>query len=271
MKNNIKLYLGKAEEILPSIESNSVDLINCDPPYGYSFMGKDWDTFNEVVKPGGAYEHKKGFNKLPRNKPFGMIKFFVPIWKECLRVLKPGGFAFVMCAPRQDVLCKQIIALQEAGFRTDFSSIYWCYFSGFPKASNIGKIIDKKECKKQLTEKLGRKPTKKEFEDAWENYREVIGSKIGQPGYSSKKESIKSNTYQGGVDGSLNNSINKTYITEPKSPEAKQLDGSYGGFQPKPAVEIIIVAMKSLQKSDKEKMNLDFNQLKELKQLLCQK
>src|ERR1700730_18684172 len=28
--------------------------------------------------------------------------------------------------------------------------------------------------------------------------------------------------------------------------EAKTLDGSYGGFQPKPAVEVIIVAMKPL-------------------------
>ena len=28
----------------------------------------------------------------------------------------------------------------------------------------------------------------------------------------------------------------------------KKLDGSYGGFQPKPAVEVVIVAMKPLDK-----------------------
>ena len=35
-------------------------------------------------------------------------------------------------------------------------------------------------------------------------------------------------------------------ITEPKSDEAKKLDGSYAGYQPKPAVEVVIVAMKPL-------------------------
>jgi len=35
-------------------------------------------------------------------------------------------------------------------------------------------------------------------------------------------------------------------ITAPATPQAKSLNGSYGGFQPKPAVEVIIVAMKPL-------------------------
>ena len=35
-------------------------------------------------------------------------------------------------------------------------------------------------------------------------------------------------------------------ITESSTPQAKALDGSYGGFQPKPAVEMIVVAMKPL-------------------------
>src|SRR5260370_22889872 len=51
----------------------------------------------------------------------------VDIWKECLRVLKPGAFAFIMSAPRQDVLSQMIIRLSEAGFRTDFTSLYWAY------------------------------------------------------------------------------------------------------------------------------------------------
>ena len=35
-------------------------------------------------------------------------------------------------------------------------------------------------------------------------------------------------------------------ITEPSSDEAKQLDGSYAGYQPKPAVEVILVCMKPI-------------------------
>ena len=106
-------------------------------------MGKSWDSFNEVVDPQGAYAKKKGFKKLPRNKPIEMEKFFIPIWKECLRILKPGAFAFIMSSPRQDTLYKQIYCLEQAGFNIGFTSIYWTYSSGFLKALNIEKKIKK--------------------------------------------------------------------------------------------------------------------------------
>jgi DNA modification methylase len=96
-------------------------------------MRQDWDTFNEVVEPKGSYSSVKGFKKLPRNKLTGVYEFFLPTWRETLRVLKPGGFAFVMCSPRQDLLTTQIRALTDAGFDTAFSSIYWTYATGFPK------------------------------------------------------------------------------------------------------------------------------------------
>ena len=95
---------------------NGVDLLVTDPPYGYKFMGKDWD----------------------RAVPS------VAIWKECLRVLKPGAFAFIMSAPRQDVLVRMIANLSEAGFKTDFTSLYWTYSNGFSKAKDISKEIAKK-------------------------------------------------------------------------------------------------------------------------------
>lgn len=99
-------------EHMKTMDADSVDLIVTDPPYGYSFMGKDWDK--AVVG--------------------------VETWRECLRVLKPGAFAFVMSAPRQDVLGKMIVNLTDAGFKTDFTSIYWTYSSGFPKASRVSML-----------------------------------------------------------------------------------------------------------------------------------
>lgn len=54
------------------------------------------------------------------------------IWRECLRVLKPGAFAFVMSIPRMDCLSRMGVSLEEAGFKTSFSLIYWCFASGFP-------------------------------------------------------------------------------------------------------------------------------------------
>ena len=119
------IYHGNCLDILQNFDDNSVDAIITDPPYALTsgeykhdnhkggFMGKSWDA------------------RLPS----------VDIWKECLRVLKHGAFAAIMSSPRQDVLSRMIVNLQDAGFRTDFSSIVWTYASGFPKALNISKKI----------------------------------------------------------------------------------------------------------------------------------
>ncbi len=116
-----QLICGDCQTELPKLPEESVDLVVTDPPYGYSFMNKDWDK------------------AVPK----------VAIWKECLRVLKPGAFAFVMSSPRADVLSHMIVNLSDAGFRTDFTCLYHAYASGFPKALNIEKAL----CKRYATSK----------------------------------------------------------------------------------------------------------------------
>lgn len=49
-----------------------------------------------------------------------------------------------MSAPRQDVLSRMIVRLEEAGFQTGFTSVYFCYASGFPKAAAMDKLIDRR-------------------------------------------------------------------------------------------------------------------------------
>jgi DNA modification methylase len=107
---------GDSLNILKQLDDESIDLICTDPPYGYSFMNKNWDK--AVVS--------------------------VETWKECLRVLKAGSFAFIMSSPRQDVLCKMILNLIDAGFETNFTSLYHSYASGFPKASNTVVVLRKR-------------------------------------------------------------------------------------------------------------------------------
>lgn len=183
-----RLYFEKNLATMARMKDNTVDLLATDAPYGYNFMGKDWD---KAVPP-------------------------VEVWKECYRVMKPGAFGFIMSAPRQDVLSHMIVNLDAAGFDTSFTSIYWAYASGFPKAMNISKAIDKK---------FGME-------------REVIGIKEHP---TSKDRTGNKSPYQN--EQHLNG---KSDITAPASDKAKELDGSYAGFQPKPAVEIIIVVMKPL-------------------------
>ena len=52
--------------------------------------------------------------------------------------------AFVMSAPRSDVQTIMSQTLRDAGFDISFTPIYWTYASGFPKAMNISKMIDKR-------------------------------------------------------------------------------------------------------------------------------
>lgn len=110
------LFNGDSAEVLKQIKDNSVDLLATDPPYGIEFMGKSWD---KVLPP-------------------------KDIWEECYRVLKPGSFIAVMSSPRSDVLYRMIKDLEDAGFDMSFSPIMWTYHSGFPKATDTSKMLDKR-------------------------------------------------------------------------------------------------------------------------------
>ena len=185
-----KIINGDSLKVLKKLEDESVDLICTDPPYGYSFMGKDWDK----VVPS------------------------VEIWKECLRVLKPGGFCFVMSAPRIDVQSRMATKLEDAGFQTNFSPIYWTYATGFPKATNVGRAVDKK--------------------------LKVKAKSLGKVKGMGKQNS----EWNGKLAGRKEDSFKPEYEKfEATSDEAKALAGSYVGFQPKPAVEVILVCMKPIE------------------------
>lgn len=111
-----QILLGDCIEVLQSFPENSVDLVVTDPPYGMGFMGKEWDK------------------ALPPKEAF----------KEMYRVLKPGALAFVMSSPRQDLFCRMGVLLEDAGFELSQSFISWIYKTGFPKAYDVSKGIDKR-------------------------------------------------------------------------------------------------------------------------------
>ena len=191
-----KLINGDSADELKKLEDNSIDLLCTDPPYGYSFMGKSWDKM------------------LPPKE----------IFEECFRVLKPGSMAFVMSAPRSDVQYRMAEMLEKVGFRIDYTPIYWTYASGFPKAMNIGKMIDKRDGNKR--EVIGiDKNSAPDLRDVGKKSKEAIG--IDKLSY-----------------GQVENAERKEMeITKGSS----ELEGSYGGFQPKPAVEVVLVAMKPIE------------------------
>jgi hypothetical protein len=118
------LLLGNCLEKLAEMADCSIDAIVTDPPYGLSFMGKKWD----YDVPGED------------------------IWRECLRVLKPGGHLLAFAGTRTQH--RMAVRIEDAGFEIR-DMIAWVYGSGFPKSQNVGKAIDKRGGNAGLTAEIG--------------------------------------------------------------------------------------------------------------------
>ena len=103
--------------------------------------------------------------------------------------------------------------IMDAGFRVDFTPLYWTYATGFPKAANIAKSAMKR---------------------------------LGDPGEVVGSETVDAGITSGSMHAGRATRLVKREIRIPAHPRAWALAGSYGGFQPKPAVEIVLVAMKPL-------------------------
>lgn len=281
MKNEV--IIGDCAEVLKQFDDESIDCIVTDPPYGISFMGKEWDK------------------ALPSLEAL----------KECNRVLKAGAFGFFMCAPRMDVLWRVGQRLEEAGFRVDFSFIGWSYASGFPKAAAIDKLIDKRNGRNQETYKpfaeylkqkrleknlsmseidriLGTNtayswwegrlsgiqlPSKfyylqlKELLDLDSRFDDLIEREEAEREIIGIKKGIETHFMRNSDLGGVYNSEYE-YKPNPATDKAREFSGAFASFQPKPALECIITVMKPLKQTDKNKIKLDFKQLREIKQLL---
>ena len=219
------LLKGNCLEKLKEIPDNSIDSVVTDPPYhlmsvvqrygkkgsapaqhgtdglyqrqSAGFMGQQWDGVGEDGK---------------------CIAFNVDLWKECLRVLKPGGHMVAFSATR--TVHPMGVAIANAGFEIR-DMISWLYFSGFPKSHDISKGIDKH---------LGAK-------------REVVGRRTD----GRYKHSFQStNNHMGKLDPKESNVDKIGQITKPATPEAQQWEG--WGSALKPSYEPAILARKPLEK-----------------------
>jgi hypothetical protein len=138
MNEPFRLYQGDCLERLKELPDNSIDSIVTDPPYGLS---KQPDMIEVLMNwlNGEDYKHNsKGF----MGKEWDS---FVPgpaVWRECLRVLKPGGHIVAFYGTRTYDL--GVLAMRIAGFEIR-DQLAWAYGSGFPKSRDISKDMDKIE------------------------------------------------------------------------------------------------------------------------------
>lgn len=96
---------GDCLEEMKKMDDNSISCIVTDPPYGLGFMNKDWDA--------GLPHHD--------------------IWKEALRICKPGAFLLAFGGTR--TYHRLTCAIEDSGWQIR-DCIMWIYGSGFPKSHN---------------------------------------------------------------------------------------------------------------------------------------
>lgn len=106
------LFTGDCLDVMKELPANSVDSIITDPPYGLSFMGKDWDH----GVPGEAF------------------------WREAMRVAKPGAHLLAFGGTR--TFHRLAVAIEDAGWEIR-DCVMWVYGSGFPKSHDVSKAIDR--------------------------------------------------------------------------------------------------------------------------------
>lgn len=151
------LLTGDCVEHLRTFPDASIDAVVTDPPYGLSkqpdmsevlrhwlaeelrahvlrtFPGQD--AIAAALFPADDYQHRGG----------GFMgkswDSFVPgpaVWREVLRVLKPGGHAVVFSGTRTYDLT--VLAMRIAGFEIR-DQLAWMYGTGFPKSLDVAKAV----------------------------------------------------------------------------------------------------------------------------------
>lgn len=181
------LILGDSYLILKTLAGDSVDAVVTDPPYGLSFMNKHWD------------------HDVPS----------VELWREVLRVLKPGGHVLSFGGTR--TYHRMVVNIEDAGFEIR-DQIQWLYGSGFPKSMDVSKAIDK----------------------AAGAEREVVGEKTFADGSKARKtQNLGADVFSDPVSRASN-----LTVTAPATAAAKQWKG--WGTALKPANEPIVLARKPL-------------------------
>ena len=112
--DNLRLYKGDCRRLIASLPDNSVDSVVTDPPYEIGFMNRSFDSTG--------------------------IAFDVDLWKDILRVLKPGGHV-ARSRPAAPIIGWHAPS-RDAGFEIR-DQIDWVYASGMPHGSDATLMIDR--------------------------------------------------------------------------------------------------------------------------------
>jgi len=189
------IHTGDAFDVLPDLPAESVHACVTDPPYGLAFMGRDWDDFEPK-------EYQEWCEEWAR---------------EVRRVLKPGAHLLAFSGNRTHH--RLFSGVEDAGFEIR-DTITWHYGSGFPKASDMSKTIDKRA-------------------DA---EREVVGEKTAPDGVPLADRVSHSGEEYDEESADYADCKRDVYERAPATDAPKKWDGWKTGL--KPATEYVVMARK---------------------------
>ena len=158
MKNNKfinNIICADTLELLPKIESNSIDVVLTDPPYFLDKLDNNWNH-EEVANQNNQYTIKSLPAGMKFDKEQGK-KFYVwylKISEEIFRILKPGGFFFSFSSPR--LYHKMASAIDDAGFEIR-DAFMWLYTQNQAKAMGVDHFIKKMNIDEKAKEKIREK------------------------------------------------------------------------------------------------------------------
>jgi DNA modification methylase len=135
MNQRYKILSGDNLEQIKTLADCSIDAIVTDPPYG---LGQEPDALQVLTD-----WTTKGFHEIEGRGFAGKTwDAFVPqplLWRECFRVLKPGGYLLSFAGAR--TYDWMVLGLRLGGFEIR-DQLLWLYGSGFPKSLNLSMAID---------------------------------------------------------------------------------------------------------------------------------
>lgn len=128
------IHHGDCIEVMAGMESESVDAIVTDPPYGLEFMGKEWDRLAAIPDRGPGPRGRNpygGWHGTASGNPGGMQAFHARWAEAAYRVAKPSAYLLAFGGTR--TVHRMTVALEDAGWIIR-DMLVWGYASGFPKS-----------------------------------------------------------------------------------------------------------------------------------------
>ena len=234
MSTSIRLLNGDCVDRLAELADGSIGAVVCDPPYDLTSASRGGSL---RVQGSGPYgRHTLGTVGADRGKSGGGfmgkswdatgIAFDARFWEIVVAKLRPGGVVKAFGGTR--TFHKMARAMEAAGLE-DVHLEGWIYGSGFPKSTNISKMLDKQAGAE----------------------REVVGYKRGVGGENMndivRGKEVRQTTDTGGKGvGAYGTGAKQVAvdvpITKPTTEDAKRWSGY--GTALKPAWEPIVVGRK---------------------------